>query len=87
MPEFHDFSDGGPFAGVRVREEGSGRRPAIVVDVTTDFKGQDPRTIWVAPNDVHPNAKGHAIVADAVVKNSILALHSELTNRKKLCRL
>lgn len=85
MPEFHDFSDGGPFAGVyEYAKKAAADAGAIVIDVTPDFKGQDPRTIWVAPNDVHPNAKGHAIVADAVARklDPSLFIHGSADNRK-----
>lgn len=85
MPEFHDFSDGGPFTSVyEYTKKAAADAGAIVIDVTPDFKGQDPRTIWVAPNDVHPNAKGHAIVADAVVKklDPSIFIQNSSTNRK-----
>jgi lysophospholipase L1-like esterase len=85
MPEFHDFSDGGAFAGVyEYAKKAAADAGAIVVDVTSDFKGQDPRTIWVAPNDVHPNAKGHAIIGDAVVKklDPSLFIQNSSTKRK-----
>jgi lysophospholipase L1-like esterase len=69
MPEFHQFGDDNPFVDVYdYAKRAAADAGAIVVDVTGDFKGEDPRTIWVAPNDVHPNAKGHAIIADAIVK-------------------
>ena len=30
------------------------------------FKEHDPETIWVTPGDVHPNARGHTVIADAI---------------------
>jgi len=65
LPEFHAFP--GPFrdvyAHVAADAEAAG---AIVVDVTDSFAGEDPAGIWVAHNDVHPNARGHALIAQAV---------------------
>jgi lysophospholipase L1-like esterase len=67
LPEFHDFAPDGPFEAVyalvarEAREAG-----AQVVDVTGAFRDTDPKSVWVAYNDVHPNARGHAIIADAI---------------------
>lgn len=66
LPEFHSFEPG-PFDEVyrRVAQlaEDSG---AIVVDATSRFRETDPASIRVAYNDVHPNAKGHAMIAAAI---------------------
>lgn len=69
LPEFHGFEDGGPFSGVyeKVRRMAADAG-AVVVDVTGDFRGRDPATVWVAYNDVHPNAAGHAIIAEGILK-------------------
>ncbi|MFN8176714.1 MAG: SGNH/GDSL hydrolase family protein [bacterium] len=67
LPEFHGFGRGGPFDAIyrevsrKAQDEG-----AIVVDATAAFLDVDPASIRVAYNDVHPNAKGHAIIADAI---------------------
>ncbi|NNE43723.1 MAG: SGNH/GDSL hydrolase family protein, partial [Gemmatimonadetes bacterium] len=65
LPEFHEFP--GPFADVysRVRRdaEAAGAR---VIDITEAFADADPATMWVARNDVHPNARGHAAIAAAI---------------------
>jgi lysophospholipase L1-like esterase len=68
LPEFHSFDDG-RFSGVydEVRRTAA-EAGAVVVDVTGDFKGQDPASIWVAYNDVHPNVRGHAIIAEGILK-------------------
>jgi hypothetical protein len=67
LPEFHGFAGGGPFDDVYrwVAERARGQG-AIVVDATGAFRDADPATIRVAYNDVHPNARGHAIIADAI---------------------
>jgi hypothetical protein len=40
---------------------------AVVVDAVSSFRGTDPASIRVAYNDVHPNATGHAIIAEAIL--------------------
>jgi lysophospholipase L1-like esterase len=80
LPEFHSFDDGrfnGVYDEVRRTAAEAG---AVVVDVTGDFKGQDPASVWVAYNDVHPNAKGHAIIAEGILKRvdpSVFARRAE----------
>jgi lysophospholipase L1-like esterase len=67
LPEFHGFDPDGPFRDVyALVEERARAAGARVVDVTGAFDGVDPSTVWVAANDVHPNAKGHRIIADAL---------------------
>ena len=67
LPEFHGFDPEGPFADVyrRVAEEARADG-ATVVDLVPAFAGVDPAEIRVAYNDVHPNARGHAIIAEAI---------------------
>lgn len=44
-----------------------GRARGFYVQQTFDrFRGRDPASLWVSFNDVHPNARGHALLADAV---------------------
>jgi lysophospholipase L1-like esterase len=65
LPEFHAFP--GPFGDVYARVAQDAREAgAIVVDVTGALAGEDPAATWVARNDVHPNARGHALIARAV---------------------
>lgn len=67
LPEFHSFDDtfGEVFSRVTALAEAAG---ATVVDGTGAFGSVDPSSVWVAYNDVHPNAKGHAIIARAIVE-------------------
>jgi lysophospholipase L1-like esterase len=66
LPEFHEFP--GPFAGVYVRvRSAAAAAGAAVVDLTDAFDGVDPSTTWVARNDVHPNSKGHALIARGIL--------------------
>ena len=39
---------------------------AIVADLSDGFDGLDPADLAVAPNDFHPNARGHRILADRI---------------------
>jgi len=69
LPEFHNFDDNNPFSDIYDEvKRTAASAGAVVVDVTGDFKGQDPASIWVSYNDVHPNAKGHAIIAEGILK-------------------
>jgi lysophospholipase L1-like esterase len=69
LPEFHNFDEHNPFSNVYEEvKRTAAQAGAVVVDVTGDFRGQDPSSIWVAYNDVHPNAKGHAIIAEGILK-------------------
>lgn len=69
LPEFHDFSSGGPFEGVYAQVEALARESgALVVDAVAAFRDIDPAAIRVAYNDVHPNATGHAIIAETIVR-------------------
>jgi lysophospholipase L1-like esterase len=67
LPEFHEFP--GPFgdvyARVRALADSAG---AQVIDLTETFAGEDPSTMWVAHNDVHPNARGHAAIARGIAE-------------------
>ena len=39
----------------------------VVLDMTHAFDGEtDPRELWIAPWDSHPNARGHRLLADAL---------------------
>lgn len=67
LPEFHEFP--GPFTDIyRTVAKEAAAAGAIVVDVTGAFAGEDPASMWVAHNDVHPNAKGHAAIARAILQ-------------------
>ncbi|MEZ5066861.1 MAG: SGNH/GDSL hydrolase family protein [bacterium] len=69
LPEFHGFAADGPFRDVYDRVARlAADAGAIVVRVEPAFGDVDPATIRVATNDVHPNARGHAIIARAVAE-------------------
>jgi lysophospholipase L1-like esterase len=67
LPEFHGFDPVGPFADVYTRVADEARAAgAQVVDTMPFFAGMDPASVRVAVNDVHPNARGHAVIAEAI---------------------
>ena len=69
LPEFHGFEPDGPFVDIYRQVAARARRAgARVLDVTAAFRGVDPATVWVAYNDVHPNARGHALIAEAIAR-------------------
>lgn len=39
---------------------------AVVADVSDGFDGLDPTELAIAPNDFHPNARGHRILANRI---------------------
>ncbi len=41
----------------------------VVLDLTHAYDSVDPRTLWIAPWDSHPNAEGHRLLADALYQS------------------
>ena len=41
---------------------------AIVADLSDAFDGVDPADLAIAPDDFHPNARGHRLLADRIAK-------------------
>ena len=67
LPELHDPAHY-PFAEQHAKLLAFLARNGIAaLDVTPAFAGvTDPIRLWVAPDDAHPNAQAHAIIARAV---------------------
>lgn len=67
LPELHDPARY-PFAEQHAKLMAFLARHGIpALDVTPAFAGTtDPIALWVAPDDAHPNAQAHAIIARAV---------------------
>jgi lysophospholipase L1-like esterase len=67
LPELHDPARQ-PFAGQHAKVMAFLARNGIAaLDVTPAFKDvTEPLKLWVAPDDAHPNADAHAIIAKAV---------------------
>ncbi len=58
---FHPFS--GIYDQVGREAERAGLR---VIQTFPAFLGEDPRAVWVAQHDFHPNSRGHEILAEAL---------------------
>ena len=52
-----------------------------VVNLFPDFRGRDPFELHVSIVDAHPNAKGHAIAADALFSALFPTIESSLRGR------
>lgn len=58
-----------PFRAEHALVAATGRESgAVILDLLPEFLGLDPATLWVAPTDSHPNARGHAIAAEAMYR-------------------
>lgn len=40
-----------------------------VFDATSSIVGESPESLWVAPDDVHPNARGHELIAKYILNS------------------
>ncbi|MCX5660977.1 MAG: SGNH/GDSL hydrolase family protein [Planctomycetota bacterium] len=72
FPIFTHLDESYPFADVHARlarevEQAGG----ICVDLLPWFKGMEAEALWVHPTDHHPNEKGHAIAAQALVETLV----------------
>lgn len=67
IPELHQLGEVYPFTDVHQKVAAIFDEQHIeVLDATSAFTGEDPPTLWVSRQDAHPNAKGHAILAEAL---------------------
>ena len=65
LPELHDLENY-PFTAEYAKVENFLRDNGIpVIDLTHSFAGyDDPAGLWVAPDDAHPNALAHRMIAE-----------------------
>ena len=65
IPELHDLVNY-PFSEAYGKVYGFLAENGIpVIDLTSDFAGyEDAEGLWVAPDDAHPNALGHSMIAE-----------------------
>jgi lysophospholipase L1-like esterase len=67
IPELHEPNEHYPFLRVHALVKGVLEHEGVpVLDVLDAFAGVDPQSVWVSPGDAHPNARGHAIIANAI---------------------
>lgn len=70
IPELHRLGEPRPFAREYARVAELARADgARVLDLWSEFAGRDARTLWVSDEDAHPNAAGHAIIAEALARD------------------
>jgi len=69
LPELHDLVDY-PFSELYDRVARFLNESDIdVLDITPAFRDEtDPMKLWVAPDDAHPNARAHEIIANATME-------------------
>ena len=69
LPELHVVGAEYGFAGIYEKVERTARNAGIkhVVNLADNFKGLNPETLWVSPDDAHPNKKAHMIIADGIM--------------------
>ncbi len=66
LPEMHQFKDY-PFTAVTQAMQSIGDKHGVqVVDLLPYFLNEDPQSLWVTIQDPHPNAKGHALIAEGI---------------------
>lgn len=65
LPELHSTGENYFFKQVhrKITEAAQSSGIENIVDVTPGFTGQEPSSMWVSPDDAHPNAAAHAIIA------------------------
>lgn len=49
------------------------------IDLLSSFLGQDGPKLWVHPRDRHPNARGHEIIADAILEPVAAMVKARIT--------
>jgi len=71
LPELHSVAPAYQFTAVhdQVRAAALAGGAATVADLVPFFAGEQPESLWVSPDDAHPNAKGHAIIASGLFEH------------------
>ena len=71
-PDIHDLSSGTPYAKLYDKLEttfsGMGIPTVNTFAALQQQFGRDVSTLWIQPDDPHPNAKGHAVMADVLYR-------------------
>jgi len=71
LPELHVVGKEYKFADIYNKVKGFAHQSGInhVIDLSDNFKGQVPETLWVSPDDAHPNAEAHKIIAEGILSH------------------
>ena len=69
LPELHVVGKEYKFADIYGKIKAFANQSGIkhVIDLSENFKDQVPDTLWVSPDDAHPNAKAHEIIAEGII--------------------
>ncbi|MBI5814215.1 MAG: SGNH/GDSL hydrolase family protein [Nitrospinae bacterium] len=69
LPELHAVGRNYEFADIheKVRNAAISGGADLVIDLAGQFAAEAPQSLWVAPDDAHPNKKGHEIIANAIM--------------------
>ncbi len=77
VPDIHDLSAGSPFQPLYEQMDRTFRSAGLDVVNTVDaFRqrfGSDVSSLWIQRDDPHPNAAGHALLADQLVTHLVRA--------------
>jgi lysophospholipase L1-like esterase len=68
LPDLHGFEPYHLQTVVDLLHQTAKENAVDFVDLTPDFKGQDPAKLWVSPTDAHPNGLGNEIIANALFR-------------------
>lgn len=68
LPDLHGFEPYPLQTVVDLLHQTANENAVDFVDLTPDFKGQDPAKLWVSPTDAHPNGLGNEIIANALFR-------------------
>lgn len=75
VPDIHDLSAGSPFQPLYALMERTFRGAGLdVVNTVAAFQqrfGSDVASLWIQSDDPHPNAAGHALMADQLVTHLV----------------
>ena len=74
IPEFHQFKDY-PFPQVNsfLENDVLVQTSVYYVDLLPYFINETPEKLWVSPEDPHPNAEGHKIIARSLYKFMVVS--------------
>ena len=71
-PDIHDLSPGTPYKAlydkIEAKFSGMGIPTVNTFDALQRDFGKDVSSLWIQPDDPHPNAKGHAVMADVLYR-------------------
>ncbi|MEI8343223.1 MAG: hypothetical protein WCH43_17000, partial [Verrucomicrobiota bacterium] len=72
IPDIHDLSPGSPYGPLYKKMETAFRSLNIpTVNTFDEFQqkfGDDVTRLWIQSDDPHPNANGHALMADILYR-------------------